>query len=428
MGCTVTIKTVLASFAHDLSEQLTALGHQVVLSFEEPARCRAIAGASALDDLALWRALAPMRLPRRHAPELPHDALILELGGPDAVRRLSHTELILESADPAPHHATLRSLEPIGFRGVRHRSARPSQAIMRFGGAPHLARAVSAWYLAREGFQLEWAQVWELSEAQLCLSLPSASSRDKGAEQAASASSPAAWSIELSCDDEALTELIRARLDERGFVDLELSPSEELKELGLSLSWRGAALSEELKLLLWSALSEAERERLGEGETISPRCEHNGAPRPPRLEAPQALQPRLTPTLSISASLRDARPEHRRLRALAQLSRHSICLKSSESELSPIARLIRSFKPEEFTLYSPEEWASLAELLLELEGDRYPPDLAERGEHWGEIHCSRGSLALATWLRNELEPLLKVGPSVKVTQALKRRELWLLFP
>ena len=121
MSLSIKVVTGFTSFAHDLKEQLQALGHHVTLSFEMPSRCRALYGGSLPEDEALWAALAPLNLSARSDPELSSHELTLELGGLDVLKRTSQVQLTLEGSSEGVRDRLEYKLEPVGFGSLTQR-------------------------------------------------------------------------------------------------------------------------------------------------------------------------------------------------------------------------------------------------------------------------------------------------------------------
>lgn len=421
MRGSVQIITPFTSFAHDLRDQLSSLGYEVTLSFETPLRCRALYRELRAQDEPLWEALAPLQLSRRQHTERTVYTVTLELGGAELLTRASSCQLTLEGPNIELQRRLERRLEPLGLGGIHAHRAHPTQALIRYGGAPRAVLAITAWYLAREGYSTEWIRLWGLHDMELMVSIPEVSS-----DRPAPSGDPSGWQITLECDDHALSEELIKRLSLAGFIQInaQLMPLEE--HIGSLVSWGPLAPSDLLKLALWGAVSDAERCLLG-GEATYPRCELMGGSLE-EVKGREALSLSLQPSLTLRVARGSATREAQAQRAQALAQGLELCLRSEMGALSEVARLLRALKPRALQVLTQAEWEERCELLTLLDDRAYPAELPQLGVIWGEIRCSRSLAPLGAWLQDQLLVITQRRPSLVCTSSLSPRELWVLLP
>lgn len=423
MRCSIQIVTPITSFAHDLRARLLSLGHEVSLSFERPLRCRARCGARSYHNEALWAELSSLQLARQLDVELPADALILELGGLELPSRLSQCQLTLAGPSAGLCQTLERKLEPLGLGALKRRYAEPTQTVARYGGAPRVLLSMISWYLAQEGRSLEWSRVWGVHELELYVSVS-----DRLPTPSLDPALPSSWRVTLESDDESLSEHLLERLSATGFTQLHQAHHSLDDHIGALVTWGPVVPSEPIKMMLWGAVSEAERTTLG-GEATYPRCEleRGGSARGTRV-ALSGSEPIASPSLTLRVARATTSHATQAERAQRLARDLTICLRSERGELSEVARLLRSLSPHELKVVTTEEWRALSEMMSLIDERAYPAELSEAGLIWGEVRCSSKLAPLGAWLRDQLAERTQRRPSLVFSEALGAQELWVLLP
>lgn len=424
MQCSIQIVTPFTSFAYDLKAQLQSLGYLVSLNFDVPLRCRILYQDRQLEDEEdLFKEIQVLKLNQYPNPEDTQYQFMIELGGLDLLSRLAQCSISIQGSSIDSCQELERTLEPIGFRQLKVRRAQPHQALLRYGGAPHAILAMISWYALRQGWMLDWARVWALNEMDLMITLPKVPSLNTVDRE-----DPSQWKITIESDDHDFADLLAQRLLQVGFQDFKINLEPLPSLIGVQVSWGPISPSEGIKMSLWSALSEVERQTFGSHTSLS-RCEltDDSMSLVPLLDQ-KLFTPTLTPSLIISISCQSANPHFKTTRTRNLIQSLEFCIRTERGELGEVARWIRSLKPQRLNIVTQKEWEELCECMLLVHEHTDSPDLPQHGLVWGEIRCGRSLASLGAWLRDEIERLTQRRPLLEISPALSAQEIWILLP